>query len=159
MRFLFLDAVLERSATTLTAIKHVAADEPYLEDHFPTFPVMPGVLMLEALVQAARRLAGEDDARLVLREVKAVRYGAFVRPGDTLRLRVELLARPEAADGPEARWRFKGQALALRPAGQGEDVACAGRFALGPVRTAPRKGPVVVKDAVVAAAQRTVSED
>ncbi len=157
MRFLFLDAELERSAASLTVVKHVAADEPYLEDHFPTFPVMPGVLMLEAMAQAARALvsgSASDPARLALREVRAVRYGAFVKPGDTLRITVELLDSPASQGDATGLWRFKGRAVAVRPSQDVDDVACAGRFALGPVRTTLHEPLTIVSDAGAALAPK-----
>jgi 3-hydroxyacyl-[acyl-carrier-protein] dehydratase len=53
MKFLLIDQVLDRTPTSIVAIKNVTAAEEYLGDHFPGFPVLPGVFMLEALTQAA----------------------------------------------------------------------------------------------------------
>lgn len=97
MRFELIDRVLERRQDTLVAVKSVTSAEEYLADHFPTFPVLPGVMMLEALVQAARRLVAEGPdapARpLVVREVRNVKYGSFVQPGETLNIEVTLRRR------------------------------------------------------------------
>ena len=57
MHFRLIDRVIERQASRLVAVKQVSLSEEYLQDHFPTFPVLPGVLMLEAMTQAARELA------------------------------------------------------------------------------------------------------
>jgi len=89
MRFTLLDRVLDvEPGKSITAIKTVSLAEEYLGDHFPRFPVLPGVLMLEAMTQAAAwtiRL-GEDFAHsmVVLRTAKNVKYGDFAEPGRVL---------------------------------------------------------------------------
>ncbi len=101
MRFNLLDRIVEvRPGQALRAVKNLTLGEEYLADHFPTFPVMPGVLMLEALVEAgAWLLRLSDDFRhsmVVLREARNVKYGSFMEPGKQLALSVELV---ERADG------------------------------------------------------------
>lgn len=96
MRFCLLDRVLAvEPGKSLTAIKTVSLSEEYLADHFPRFPVLPGVFMLEALTQAAAWTIriGEDFAHsiVVLREAKHVKYGDFVQPGRTLTVTVQVL--------------------------------------------------------------------
>ena len=72
MRFRLVDHVIEQAPDRVRTIKHVSAAEEYLADHFPTFPVLPGVMMLEALVESARLLlASRSSHRLVLAEVRA----------------------------------------------------------------------------------------
>lgn len=89
MRFDLVDAVLDRGPGRIVTLKKVSAAEEYLADHFPTFPVLPGVLMLEAMVQAARLLASEQAGEpLVLGSVRALKYGRIVQPGDSLRIEV-----------------------------------------------------------------------
>ncbi|MCA9299800.1 MAG: hypothetical protein KDA28_12075, partial [Phycisphaerales bacterium] len=56
MHFDLIDRVIETGTEHLVALKHVSAAEEYLQDHFPGFPVLPGVMMLETMVQAGRRL-------------------------------------------------------------------------------------------------------
>jgi len=84
----------------IVTTKCLTIAEEYLADHFPAFPVMPGVLMLEACVQASAylvRLMTDWSAPLVvLRQACNVRYAAFVTPGDTLRVESELLKRQDA---------------------------------------------------------------
>jgi len=74
----------------IVATKSLSLAEEYLRDHFPNFPVMPGVLMLEALTQSAAWLirVSRDfaDSLVLLKEVKGVRYGKFVQPGQTLKI-------------------------------------------------------------------------
>ncbi len=96
LKFNFVDALVSfESARRITIIKQVSLAEEYLADHFPDFPVLPGVLMLEAAVQAAAWLVREWDAfqhsLVVLREARGIRYGTFVAPGNVLRLEVEAL--------------------------------------------------------------------
>jgi len=111
MHFSLIDRVLARDDTTLTAIKHVSAAEEYLQDHFPTYPVLPGVLMLEAMVQAARELAGNPFPPLVLGKVAALKYGAMVRPGDSIVIEVKCADRsaPEPIFRGEVRLMSPGQ--------------------------------------------------
>ena len=91
MHFTLVDQFLELTDTSAIAVKNVTAAEEYLQDHFPGFPVLPGVFMVEALTQAARAvLARRGMPRMVLGEVKALRYGSFVRPGETLKVEVTL---------------------------------------------------------------------
>ncbi len=135
MRFELVDAIIERSAERIVTHKNVSSAEEYLQDHFPTFPVLPGVLMIESLVQAARALAVGNNpgyARHVLGGVRALKYGTFVRPGDTLRVEVTL---EKAHD--DGRLDFKGSGTVLRPdAAMGAEPpsAVSGRFWLRPVR-------------------------
>jgi 3-hydroxyacyl-[acyl-carrier-protein] dehydratase len=81
---------------SLVALKNLSMAEEYLGDHFPGFPVMPGVLMLEALTQAGAWLIRdmEDFAHsiIILKQAKTIKYGSFVEPGRQLELRVELTA-------------------------------------------------------------------
>jgi 3-hydroxyacyl-[acyl-carrier-protein] dehydratase len=98
MRFNLVDQIIEvEPGRKLKAIKNLTLAEEYLADHFPTFPVMPGVLMLQTLVEAgAWLLRISDDFRhsmIVLREAKNVKYGHFVDPGRQLLVTVELVGR------------------------------------------------------------------
>lgn len=94
MRFELIDRVLEQSPDRLVAVKNVTSAEEYLADHFPSFPVLPGVMMLETLVQAARLLLDQPQP-LVLAQVRNVRYGNMVRPGQSLEVEVTCRQRDE----------------------------------------------------------------
>jgi 3-hydroxyacyl-[acyl-carrier-protein] dehydratase len=94
MKFVLLDRItaLEPDRSIVTQ-KALSLAEEYLADHFPTFPVMPGVLMLEAMVQSAAwlvRASTDFAASLVtLEEARNVTYKSFVSPGRVLELRIE----------------------------------------------------------------------
>lgn len=94
MKFNLVDRIEQLSHDRIVAVKYVSLAEEYLADHFPTFPVLPGVMMLEALTQAAGWLLHHrSDFRCsmaVLKEARNVKYGRFVAPGGSLRLDVEL---------------------------------------------------------------------
>jgi 3-hydroxyacyl-[acyl-carrier-protein] dehydratase len=100
MRFNLVDRIVEvEPGRTLRAVKNLTLGEEYLADHFPSFPVMPGVLMLQALVEAgAWLLRLSDDYRhsvIVLREARNVKYGTFMEPGKQLVINVELMEQDE----------------------------------------------------------------
>ena len=95
MRFSLVDRIDELvPGARITAVKNVSLAEEYLADHFPRFPVLPGVLMLEAMTQASAWLvrASEDFAHsvVVLKEARNVKYTNFLSPGQTLEVRAEI---------------------------------------------------------------------
>ncbi len=141
MRFELIDQVVEHQEDRLVAIKNVTVAEEYLGDHFPGFPVLPGVMMLETMVQAARLLlegkhldasvegqspgdtpaAEAGAAPLVMTEARNIRYGQMVRPGQSLR--VEVTIRSGDRRGCE-----------LTGVGKvGDQVAMQGRFRMAPL--------------------------
>ncbi len=96
MKFILVDRILTlEPPTRIVTRKALTLAEEYLADHFPTFPVMPGVLMLEAMVQSAAWLvrATLDFSRsmVVLEEARNVNYKSFVSPGRTLEVTVEAI--------------------------------------------------------------------
>jgi 3-hydroxyacyl-[acyl-carrier-protein] dehydratase len=100
VKFNLIDKVELLTDERIVAVKYVSLAEEYLADHFPTFPVLPGVMMLEAATQAAawvlHRRADFGKSVAVLKEARNVRYGNFVAPGTFLRVDVEL-AKPTDA--------------------------------------------------------------
>jgi 3-hydroxyacyl-[acyl-carrier-protein] dehydratase len=100
MRFWLLDSIRSYEPdNTLTAIKNVALSEEYLGDHFPEFPVLPGVFMLEAATQAGAWLLrlSENFAHSIisLKEARNIKYADFVQPGQTLEITVSLVKKDE----------------------------------------------------------------
>ena len=112
MRFHLVDRILElEPGKKIRMVKNLTLAEEYLADHFPGFPVMPGVLMLQTLVEsAAWLLRVTEDYRysvIALREVKNVKYGNFMEPGKSLITTVELEQSP--GEGAEATLKGKGE--------------------------------------------------
>lgn len=100
MRFLLVDRVIELvPGERIIAVKNLSQAEEYLADHFPTFPVMPGVLMLETMTQAGVWLVrvSEDFAHafVVLKEARNVKYANFVEPGQTLTMTAEIISQDD----------------------------------------------------------------
>ena len=96
MRFSLIDAIQTiEPGKRIVATKALSLAEEYLADHFPAFPVLPGVLMLEALTQSAAWLVRiqQDFARsiVVLKAARSVKYSYFVQPGSVLRCEVTAL--------------------------------------------------------------------
>lgn len=91
MKFILVDRISElESGRRILAHKALSLAEEYLADHFPTFPVLPGVFMLEALTQAAAWVVREaldfGPSLIVLKEARNVTYKSFLAPGQTLAL-------------------------------------------------------------------------
>ena len=102
MRFHLIDRIDRcEPGKSLAAAKFLALGEEYLKDHFPQFPVMPGVLMLQSCVEAAawlwRATTDYKHPVIVLRELKLVKYGTFMLPGHRMDVAVELVKTDEAA--------------------------------------------------------------
>jgi 3-hydroxyacyl-[acyl-carrier-protein] dehydratase len=100
MRFWLLDKISSfQPDVELVAVKNVSLSEEYLGDHFPEFPVLPGVFMLEAATQAGAWLLrlSEDFAHSVisLKEAKNIKYADFVAPGQSLEVTVSMLKKDE----------------------------------------------------------------
>jgi 3-hydroxyacyl-[acyl-carrier-protein] dehydratase len=118
--FLLVDRVVEFEANRrLVALKGVTMNEPFFQGHFPGAPVMPGVLILEALAQAAALLAvlsltpGEADGKLTyLMGIDAARFRRPVVPGDRLELIVEVTKQKGAVWKQRAEARVDGQVVA-----------------------------------------------
>ncbi len=126
--FLLVDCILElEPGKRIVGIKNVTANEPFFQGHFPDYPVMPGVLIVEALAQAGAVLALIDPANKgripFFGGIDSCRFRHQVRPGDTLRLEMEITALRGLVG--------KGHARAL----VGDALACEAdlTFALGPM--------------------------
>jgi 3-hydroxyacyl-[acyl-carrier-protein] dehydratase len=95
---LLVDRVLELSADTIVAEKLVSANEPFFQGHFPQRPIMPGVLMIEALAQAGGLMVRYNESEalrrgVALAGVDKARFRRPVGPGDVLVLEVRLTRR------------------------------------------------------------------
>lgn len=103
MRFSQIDRIVAMEpGKGLTAVKTLALSEEYLKDHFPRFPVMPGVLMLEAAFQAAMYLIRMDEdfahSMVVLEDARNLKFQGFVQPGDRLMIQVSYQTRKDRVD-------------------------------------------------------------
>ncbi|MEL7497219.1 MAG: 3-hydroxyacyl-ACP dehydratase FabZ family protein [Planctomycetota bacterium] len=95
MRFTQLDKIVAlQKGKSICAVKGLALSEEYLQDHFPRFPVMPGVLMLEAMFQASSWLVRASTefalSSVALKESKSLKFQGFVQPGNTLEVFAEI---------------------------------------------------------------------
>ncbi len=94
MKFVLIDRIVSlKEGKRLTAIKSVSLAEEYLADHFPTFPVLPGVLLLEGLIESAswlvRQTEGFAHSMLLLEQARNVKYRSFLAPGAQVEYTVE----------------------------------------------------------------------
>lgn len=94
--FLLVDKVIElESGKRVVAIKNVSANEPFFQGHFPDFPIMPGVLIVEALAQTAGiavAVQEENKGKLgVLASIDNMKFKNQVMPGDVLQLEAEIV--------------------------------------------------------------------
>ncbi len=111
--FLMVDKVIAlEKGKSITAIKNTTINEPFFQGHFPSYPVMPGVLILEALAQAGGILAykteEDDDLKNMLTYFMGIDKARFrkpISPGSTIVLNVELVKRKQFI------WMFHGKAL------------------------------------------------
>lgn len=100
MRFALIDRITDlEPGVGVTAIKNLTMSEEYLQDHFPLFPVMPGVMMLEALYQASAWLVRVTDdfafSVVELSEVRNATFKDFVEPGQALIVTAKIQKRVE----------------------------------------------------------------
>ena len=95
---LLIDRVTHVTRTKrIVAVKNVTINEPFFAGHFPEFPIMPGVLVIEAMAQAGAvllliEISNRDDKLLVFTGIERARFRRPVSPGDQLRIEVDVLA-------------------------------------------------------------------
>ena len=115
--FLLIDRVLETEpGKRIVAEKNVTVNEWFFQGHFPNFPIMPGVLIVEALAQAGAVLLLSDESSTgqipLFAGIDGCRFRAQVVPGDVLRLEVELTARRGPVGKGKARASVGGKVAA-----------------------------------------------
>lgn len=114
MHFSLIDKIDElKPGDSIVATKSLSMAEEYLRDHFPKVPVMPGVLMIEAMTQASAWLVrvSEDFAHsvVVLKETKNVKFGQFLQPGQTLVVSSKIVSDSENETVVKAQGAIEGQ--------------------------------------------------
>src|SRR6201992_1714124 len=111
--FLLIDRVLEiERKKKIVAIKNVTINEPFFAGHFPGFPIMPGVLIVEAMAQAGAAMLlteveDRNDKLIVFTGIEKARFRRPVVPGDQLRIEVEMLS-----------WKASSSRIAVRMEGK-----------------------------------------
>jgi 3-hydroxyacyl-[acyl-carrier-protein] dehydratase len=94
--FLFVDQVTKIDENTVEAFRDIRPDEYFFAGHFPGFPVLPGVLMVEAIAQVGilivlNRLGGRGDRKTLFARIDRARFKRQVNPGDRLLLHAEVV--------------------------------------------------------------------
>ena len=102
MKFVLIDKIVSlESGKEIKAVKSVSLAEEYLGDHFPAFPVLPGVLLLEGIIEAASWLVREKqdfaNSMVLLEQARNVKYKSFAAPGMQIEYRVKAKAIEENA--------------------------------------------------------------
>ena len=97
MRFILIDKIVSLDVgKEIKAVKSLSLAEEYLADHFPTFPVLPGVLLLEGLIESASWLVRQNEnfahSMILLEQARNVKYKSFLAPGSQIEYTVEAKA-------------------------------------------------------------------
>ena len=142
MRFILIDKIVSLEAgEQIKAVKNVSLSEEYLADHFPTFPVLPGVLLLEGLIESAswlvRRTENFAHSMILLEQARNVKYKSFLAPGSQIEYTVKVRAIEENVSS------FSGVGLS-----EGDRIVEA-RFALKHFNLADTDSAMAVVDADV----------
>jgi 3-hydroxyacyl-[acyl-carrier-protein] dehydratase len=148
--FLLIDRVVEfERGKRLTAIKNVTMNEPFFQGHFPGYPIMPGVLVIEAMAQAGAiimmsEMPDREKKLAVFTGIDKAKFRRQVIPGDQLRIEVEVLAFKTRIGRMEAK------------AYVGDKLACQAVLTCSIVPRVPE--PPAATEAQPAAAESTAAE-
>lgn len=133
MRFSQLDRIISlEKGKSIIAVKSLSLSEEYLQDHFPRFPVMPGVLMIESMFQASMFLVRATDdfnySMVVMREANNFTFKGFVQPGDKLEVNAEIKSTEDSFRKIKVSGSINGE------------IASSGRFVIDSFNLAERQG-------------------
>ena len=146
MKFILIDKIIAfDSGKSLTAVKSVSLAEEYLADHFPTFPVLPGVLLLEGLIESASWLVrlteaenrGTIHSMVLLAQAKNVKYKSFAAPGSKIEYHVKAKSIEENISS------FRGTGVC------GDEAVVEARFSLRHFNLADEKASMGPPDAAI----------
>ena len=142
MKFILIDRIISlEPGKEIKTVKNVSLAEEYLADHFPTFPVLPGVLLLEGLIESASWLVRETEnfahSMVLLEEARNVKYKSFLAPGETIEYTVRVKTIEESISS------FSGYGLA-----NGEHIVEA-KFALRHFNLADKNSAMAAVDAKI----------
>lgn len=116
MRFQFIDSIVElEPGERVVAIRDVSPDEDYFQDHFPGFPVVPGVLLTEAMGQAAAKCLDAERlprGKAMLVKIRSATFRQWVRPGDRLTLSAIIKTNQEGMATAECHAEVDGKTVA-----------------------------------------------
>src|SRR5450755_887557 len=116
MRFLLVDRIVSLTpGQSIVATRTVPADDDYFEDHFPGFPVVPGVLLTESMGQAAAKCLDAQRrprGKAMLVRIVSASFRQWVRPGDLLELHAVIVSNEERFATAECEARVAGRAVA-----------------------------------------------
>lgn len=115
--FLLVDRILELDAERIVGIKNVTLNEPFFIGHFPDFPVMPGVMIVEAMAQVAgvlvlKSIPDRHKKLVLLAAIENARFRKPVVPGDTLRVEMSVIKRKTTVAKMAGRATVDGQLVA-----------------------------------------------
>jgi beta-hydroxyacyl-ACP dehydratase FabZ len=115
--FLLVDRIVEMEPERVVGIKNVTANEPFFPGHFPEFPVMPGVLIIEAMAQVAgvlvlSQIEDREKKVVLLASVDEAKFRRPVRPGDQLRIEMTVVKRKASIAKMRGEARVDGEVVA-----------------------------------------------
>jgi beta-hydroxyacyl-ACP dehydratase FabZ len=115
--FLLVDRIVELEPERIVGIKNVTVNEPFFAGHFPGFPVMPGVLIVEAMAQTAgvlvlKSIPDRASKIVLLASVDVAKFRRPVRPGDQLRMELTLLKKKASVAKMAGKATVDGQLVA-----------------------------------------------
>ncbi len=142
MRFVLIDKVVKISpGKEIQTVKNVSLSEEYLADHFPTFPVLPGVFLLQGLIESACWLVRETEnfahSMMLLAQAKNVKYKSFAAPGSNIQYTVTAKTIEETISS------FSGTGIC------GQDTIVEARFSLRHFNLAEKDSKLAAQDAYI----------